>query len=296
MFAFGENNTGPSGATDNNSFMIGGNLTGIDGNMVLGFRNDTSSYPATDYSLGLGNTKFALAVGSTTTTNSNALLITEGGVTRGVGVAQVPRVLLPTVTGFSASNDAAADAIGVPQGALYQNNGVVQINRGGGSTTDPLAGGGGVTQTTGDYTPQLIANTPSEWVISSYSIQLGKWVRTGNMVFCDFTIIISGTSGLTIQGWPYDHTGGSGSFQGGALNKCDGFDVQSTGTSTALNSGLGNAKLNILKQNAAITNYFVSESIQTGDLNNGNQISISGSFSYLTTDAATLNPGATIDP
>ena len=151
MFAFGENNTGPSGATDNNSFMIGGNLTGIDGNMVLGFRNDTSSYPATDYSLGLGNTKFALAVGSTTTTNSNALLITEGGVTRGVGVAQVPRVLLPTVTGFSASNDAAADALGVPQGALYQNQGVVQINRGGGSTTDPLAGGSG-----GNYTVQVI--------------------------------------------------------------------------------------------------------------------------------------------
>jgi len=52
-------------------------------------------------------------------------------------------VLLPTVTTFSASNDAAADALGVPQGALYQNQGVVQINRGGGSTTDPLAGGGG---------------------------------------------------------------------------------------------------------------------------------------------------------
>ena len=126
------------------SFAIGSNLDGDTGNhMVVGYRNNKTSYPATDYSLGLGNTKFALAVGSTTTTNSNALLITEGGVNRGGGVAQVPRVLLPTVTGFSASNDAAADALGVPQGALYQNQGVVQINRGGGSTTDPLAGGGG---------------------------------------------------------------------------------------------------------------------------------------------------------
>jgi len=58
MFAFGENNTGPTIVNSNNSFMIGGNLTGIDGNMVLGFRNDTSSYPTTDYSNGLGNTIF----------------------------------------------------------------------------------------------------------------------------------------------------------------------------------------------------------------------------------------------
>lgn len=163
----------------------------------------------------------------------------------------------------------------------------------------------GNTQTTGAYTPQLIANTPSEWVISSYGTQQGKWVRIGNMVFCDFTIIISasnisgntgGTSGLTIQGWPYNHDGGAGSFQGGALNTCDGFDVQSAGTNTSLNSGLGNAKLNILKQNAAVTNYFVTHNMKTGDLNNGNQIMIIGSFSYLTTSTASLNAGATIDP
>jgi hypothetical protein len=162
----------------------------------------------------------------------------------------------------------------------------------------------GIAQTTGTYTPQLIAGVPSEWVISSYNFQQGKWVRTGNMVFCDFWIIINasnisgntgGTSGLSIQGWPYDHDGGAASFQGGALNQCDGFDVQSAGTNTTLNSGLGNAKLNILKQNAPITNYFVTVHMKTGDLNNGNQIYIIGSFSYLTTDAATLNPGATID-
>lgn len=127
MFAFGENNTGPSGATDNNSFMIGGNLTGTDGSMALGFRNDTSSYPATDYSNGLGNTKFALAVGSTGTTNSNALIITEGGVDRGGGVAQVPRVVLPTILGFNFTNDTAAAAAGIPVGGLYHNAGVLRI-------------------------------------------------------------------------------------------------------------------------------------------------------------------------
>ena len=127
MFAFGENNTGPSGVNDNNSFMIGGNLTGTDGNMALGFRNNTSSYPATDYSNGLGNTKFALAVGSTTTTNSNALLITEGGVSRGGGVAQVPRVVLPTIVGFNFADDTAAAAAGIPVGGLYHNAGVLRI-------------------------------------------------------------------------------------------------------------------------------------------------------------------------
>ena len=110
------------------SFAIGSNLDGDTGNhMVVGYRNNKTSYPATNYSLGLGNTKFALAVGSTTTTNSNALLITEGGVNRGGGVAQVPRVLLPTIVGFNYANDTAAAAAGIPVGGLYHNAGVLRI-------------------------------------------------------------------------------------------------------------------------------------------------------------------------
>lgn len=110
------------------SFAIGSNLDGDTGNhMVVGYRNDKTSYPTTNYSLGLGNTKFALAVGSTTTTNSNALLITEGGVNRGGGVAQVPRVLLPTIVGFNYANDTAAAAGGIPIGGLYHNAGVLRI-------------------------------------------------------------------------------------------------------------------------------------------------------------------------
>ena len=140
VYALGESNT-LNDANANGVFMIGNGITGQDGNMVLGYRNDTTGYPATDYALGLGNTKLVLSVGSVN--DSNAIIITEGGVTRGGGgVAQVPRVFLPTVTTFSANTDAAADALGVPEGGLYQNNGVVQINRGGGSAVDPLTGGG----------------------------------------------------------------------------------------------------------------------------------------------------------
>ena len=140
IYALGESNT-LNDVNANGVFMIGNGITGQDGNMVLGYRNDTTGYPATNYALGLGNTKLVLSVGSVT--DSNAVIITEGGVNRGGGVAQVPRVFLPTVTTFSANTDAAADALGVPEGGLYQNNGVVQINRGGGSAVDPLAGGGG---------------------------------------------------------------------------------------------------------------------------------------------------------
>jgi hypothetical protein len=127
MFAFGENNTGPSGASDNNSFMIGGNLTGVDGNMVLGFRNDTSSYPTTDYSNGLGNTKFVVSVG--TVTSSNAMIITEGGVTRGGGTTQVPRIVMPSIVAFDYTGDIPAAAAGIPVGGIYHNNGALRIRQ-----------------------------------------------------------------------------------------------------------------------------------------------------------------------
>jgi len=139
MFAFGENNTGPTGALDRNSFMIGGQLVGSDKTMNLGFRNNTAEYPTANRNLGLGDVTFSVSTGLNTNLNSNALLITEGGIQGGApNVPQIPRVILPTVPTFSASNDAAADAIGVPEGGLYQNNGVVQINRGGGSTVNVI--------------------------------------------------------------------------------------------------------------------------------------------------------------
>jgi len=140
-FGYSISNLGLSSTPHRNDFNIGGDLVGVNQTMTLGYRNDTTLYPTIDRNNGLGETKFVVAVGSSTTTNANALLITEGGISGGGGgtVPMIPRVLLPTVTGFSASNDAAADGLGIPQGALYQNNGILQINRGGGSAVDPLS-------------------------------------------------------------------------------------------------------------------------------------------------------------
>ena len=126
----GENNESTGSVSDNNVYMIGGNLKGKDGTMVLGFRNDETSYPATDYTNGLGNTKFVIGVGTDTNSpaNNNAVVITEGGVTRGgAGVLQVPRVVLPTVVNFNFADDTAAAAAGIPVGGVYHSSGVLKI-------------------------------------------------------------------------------------------------------------------------------------------------------------------------
>ena len=124
----GENNTSQGSVNDNNVYMIGGNLHGKDGTMVLGFRNEEASYPATDYANGLGNTKFVVGVG--TVDDTNAMIITEGGVTRGgSGVSQVPRIVLPSVVGFNFTDDVDAAANGIPVGGLYHTAGLIKIRR-----------------------------------------------------------------------------------------------------------------------------------------------------------------------
>lgn len=126
VFAIGESNT-LADATANGVFMIGNGITGQDGNMVLGFRNDTTTYPATNYALGLGNTKLVLSTG--TVTDSNAIIITEGGVTRGGGVAQEPRIVIPSVVAFDYLDDTAAAAAGIPIGGIYHKAGALRIRR-----------------------------------------------------------------------------------------------------------------------------------------------------------------------
>jgi len=126
QFAFGENCRGP--VTGQNTFMIGSALEGSDKTMVIGYRNNVSSYPATDYSQGLGETKFVISVGSNG--NSNAIIITEGGVDRGApNVPQEPRIIMPSIVAFDYADDVAAAAAGIPIGGIYHKAGTLRIRR-----------------------------------------------------------------------------------------------------------------------------------------------------------------------
>ena len=61
--------------------MIGGQLIGSDKTMNLGFRNNISEYPTANRNLGLGDVTFSVSTGlNVQHLNSNALLITEGGI------------------------------------------------------------------------------------------------------------------------------------------------------------------------------------------------------------------------
>jgi len=143
IIAGGQNNVLGSGTTNivlgyeidttgSNNFVIGSNVSGrtspAGSSMFLGFRNDETAYPATDFDEGLGYVKFGVSVGSNTNTNSNALLITEGGVNRGNPARpQVPRIVFPTVVGFNFADDTAAAAGGIPIGGLYHTSGTLKI-------------------------------------------------------------------------------------------------------------------------------------------------------------------------
>ncbi len=253
------------------SFAIGSNLDGDAGNhMVVGYRNNKTSYPATNYSLGLGNTKFALAVGSTTTTNSNALLITEGGVNRGGGVAQVPRIVLPTISGFSATDDTAAGAIGIPLGGLYQSNGNLRINT------------GSIVINEGSWTPTIGAIGASNFSFNPIAggANVGYYIIQGNIMTAWFTIpgtaTWSGTAGFPlITGLPYafDNTLSSAAVLSADIGKTSGLSAQATGVTT----GPSNTNLGI---NVLVNNNSTNMGLNGTGIVNGVFFSLTGCIRY----------------
>lgn len=128
-FGYSISNLGGSATSHRNDFNFGGDLVAVNETMTLGYRNDPTLYPTIDRNNGLGETKFVVSVGSATTTNANALLITEGGVSGGGGgtVPQIPRIILPTIVNFNYTNDTNAGANGIPIGGLYHTSGTLKI-------------------------------------------------------------------------------------------------------------------------------------------------------------------------
>jgi hypothetical protein len=173
QFAFGENCSGPFNGQ--NSFMMGGNLFGSNNCMTIGFRNQPSLYPSTQYNNGLGNTKFSIGVGSNSL--SNAMIITEGGVNRGTSnVPQIPRIILPQQETLEFTSDADATTGGIPTGGLYRNGNDLKIN-----FNETAAGGN---EGLAYLTPQLLtaSATGSGTIDPSYNLVLLSWTG-GNGVY-----------------------------------------------------------------------------------------------------------------
>jgi hypothetical protein len=187
QFAFGENCTGP--ASGQNTFMIGSALTGSDKTMAVGFRNDTSSYPAIDYANGLGETKFVVGVGSNAT--SNAIIITEGGVNRGnPNVEQIPRIILPQQETLEFTSDADATAAGIPTGGLYRNGNDLKIN-----FNETAAGGN---EGLAYLTPQLLTASPagSGTVDPNYNLVLLSWSGVNGVYTLNLPLASANTNRL----------------------------------------------------------------------------------------------------
>lgn len=127
-FTFGYSiaNKGGASTAHRNDFNVGGDLTAVNQTMTLGYRNDANIYPAENNTVGLGATKFVVAVGSNTTSDANALLITEGGINKS-NQPQIPRIIFPTLTAFNFADDTAAATGGIPVGGLYHNAGALRI-------------------------------------------------------------------------------------------------------------------------------------------------------------------------
>jgi len=183
----------------NKNFVVGELLNSSGDTMVLGYRNYTTGYPTPNKNLGLGDTKFVVAVGSATTNiaDNNAIIITEGGINGGNtgAVPQIPRVILPSIPTLEAANDAAADAIGVPEGGLYSNQGLVQINRGNASTSSAfpptLTVSGGSTIITPNenlFIGPIANNVPNLNTTNSFG---------SNVVICPTSNSLDGPTGLT---------------------------------------------------------------------------------------------------
>ena len=191
IFVFGEQNDFADGGTNAaNVFMIGADLVGNDGTMVLGYRNDNTQYPAENNANGLGETKFVVAVGSApnNTNQVNALLITEGGVNKS-NTPQIPRVIMPSVTNFEFDDDPDATANAIPQGGLYHKEGSLYINT------------GSSTITRGTWTPGLSSIGASNFNFTP-TVQGGEFKRIEDMMFCYFTLAGTVTYNTSNGGFP----------------------------------------------------------------------------------------------
>lgn len=169
-----------------------------------------------------------------------------------------------------------------------------------------LSGSGGLAETKGNWTPQLIAMSSSStpiagWNVSSYALRQGRWIRHGSLVQCEFLIFLpvanitksSGQTGfITIQGWPYD-AGPAGLFQDARTMQCSGFDVIATNFTYTYNNNLvGKASIN-LNTPTIVSGVHGIDTLKESNIPANGSLYLQGVLAF-ETSSTTLNPGATI--
>ena len=159
-----------------------------------------------------------------------------------------------------------------------------------------------VSQTKGTYTPQLVCSN-SDLTVNSYASQVGRWVRVGNVVTCDFTIMVNlsdltitntaSTANVKIQGTPYDAT--SSDLVTGYISYSRGWELSLSDVIVLTGSSyIGNLNFQPGLKNTSITNHYLPDDLRVKHFANVNSnFQIMGSYTYVT-NTSTLNSGAAV--
>jgi hypothetical protein len=159
-----------------------------------------------------------------------------------------------------------------------------------------------IAQTKGTYTPQLVCSN-SDLTVNSYATQVGRWVRVGNVVTCDFTIIVNlsdltitntaSTANVKIQGTPYDAT--SNDLVTGYISYSRGWELSLSDVIVLTGSSyIGNLNFQPGLKNTSITNHYLPDDLRVKHFANVNSnFQIMGSYTYVT-NTSTLNTGAAV--
>ena len=158
-------------------------------------------------------------------------------------------------------------------------------------------------QTKGTYTPELVCSN-SDLTVNTYSTQIGRWIRVGDMVTCEFTIIVNlsdltitntaSTATVKIQGTPYDATSTSSPVTG-YISYSTGFELPLSDVIVLTGSSYtGNLNFQPGLKNTSVTTYYSPDYLRVKHFANvGSTFQIMGSYTYVT-NTSTLNSGAAI--
>ena len=158
-------------------------------------------------------------------------------------------------------------------------------------------------QTKGTYTPELVCSN-SDFTVNTYSIQVGRWIRVGNVVTCEFSIRVNlgdititntaSTASVKIRATPYDAITTSSPVTG-YISHSRGFESSLSDVIVLTGSSYpGNLNFQPALKSTLVTNYYLPDDLRVNNFANvGSTFDIMGSYTYVT-NTSTLNSGAAI--